>query len=261
MKQRIVSGSIFVLIFLIFVILGGNYFIAFTSFLSILAYKEIISLKKYPNAVVVLGLISMLFIILLNSLKFGYYVGFEYKSVILSFVLILLPALLPNLSNKYTLSDAFNLLGKILFIGLSFTSLNLFLLSNRYVFLYLALIVMSNDIFAYLTGKYLGKTKISKISPNKTLEGFIGGNIAGLIVGVVFYLIFIKSSLNIFLIIITTIILNVACQVGDLLFSKIKRENNIKDFSNLIPGHGGILDRLDSILFTSLIYLLIIILF
>ena len=93
-----------------------------------------------------------------------------------------------------------------------------------------------------------------EISPNKTWEGSIGGLLAGSVISLIFYN-FLISSIDIKLVIIT-IILSIVGQIGDLIMSKIKRENGIKDFSNILPGHGGILDRLDSSIFVVLAYAL-----
>jgi len=123
--------------------------------------------------------------------------------------------------------------------------------------LYIAIITILSDVFAYLFGSKFGKRHFTKISPNKTIEGSVAGLIIGTIGGVLFYIYMIDSSVNIIYIIGLTILLNIFGMVGDLIFSKIKRDNNIKDFSNLIPGHGGILDRLDSLIIASLVYLLI----
>ena len=261
MKKRLISGIIIVALFSLFYILGGNYFVAFTSFLAILAYKEIAFLKKYPNIVIILGLISMLALVILNSVYINYLIGIKYISILIPLILLTIPSLIPKYQKTYLLSDAFSLIGFISFVGIALSSINVFVLTNKITLLYLISIVCINDIFAYLIGKLIGKRKFSKISPNKTLEGTIAGNIFGLIGGIAFYLIFINANINILFLIIVTLILNISGQLGDLLFSKIKRENNIKDFSNLIPGHGGILDRLDSLLFTSLVYTIIIILF
>ena len=113
----------------------------------------------------------------------------------------------------------------------------------------------ATDIFAYFTGRYLGKHKFSKISPKKTIEGCIGGTLGALIV-VLVYTYFINKYLGInyysYLSIgIITIILSVISQIGDFAASTIKRYVDIKDYSELIPGHGGMLDRIDSLLFIS----------
>ena len=261
MKKRLLSGIVIVALFALFYILGGNYFVAFMSFIAILAYKEIAFLKKYPNIVIVLGLISMLSIVVLNSATANYYLGIKYLTILIPIILLTLPSLLPKYQKEYLLSDAFSLIGFIIFVGLGISTFNSIVLTNKIELLYLITVVCLNDIFAYLIGRAIGKHKFSKISPNKTLEGCIAGNIFGVVGGTLFYIFLINNSINIFFIIFVTLILSISGQLGDLLFSKIKRENDIKDFSKLIPGHGGILDRLDSLLFTSLVYLILIILF
>ena len=261
MKKRLLSGIIITALFITFYLLGGIYFVAFMGFVSILAYKEIAFLKKYPSIVIIFGLISMLSIVILNSAIANYFLGFKYISLLVPLILLTIPSLLPKYQNEYLLSDAFSLIGFIIFVGMGISTLNTIVLTNKIVLLYLIAIVCLNDIFAYLIGKLIGKHKFSKISPNKTIEGIIAGNIFGLTGGTIFYLIFINNQINIFFLIFVTLILTISGQLGDLIFSKIKRENNIKDFSKLIPGHGGILDRLDSLLFTSLVYLVFILLF
>ena len=110
------------------------------------------------------------------------------------------------------------------------------------------------DIFAFLIGKYAGKHKLNKISPNKSWEGCV----AGLTGGIVFYIIFTMilrnlhiCELNYLVMGILGCIVSLVSQIGDLAASSIKRHCEIKDFSNLMPGHGGMLDRFDSCLFIS----------
>ena len=107
-----------------------------------------------------------------------------------------------------------------------------------------------------------GRHKLAPlISPNKTIEGLIGGTLIGTLGGVIFYVLIIKDFQNIFMLILLTLFLSIIGQLGDLVKSSIKRNAGIKDFSNLIPGHGGILDRFDSIIFISLTYIVIVNLF
>lgn len=110
------------------------------------------------------------------------------------------------------------------------------------------------DIFAYFIGKHFGKHKFSKVSPKKSIEGCIGGTIGAVILMLVYtYVANTYWGMNYSYLFITVIgiILSLVGQIGDFAASSIKRFVDIKDFSNLIPGHGGMLDRIDSLIFLA----------
>lgn len=108
-------------------------------------------------------------------------------------------------------------------------------------------------------GKLFGKHKlIEKVSPKKTIEGSIIGSAFGTIIPSIYYIYMVDPGANILTVIFMTLILSIIGQLGDLVFSSIKRYFNIKDFSNIMPGHGGILDRIDSITMVVLAYQIII---
>jgi len=121
-----------------------------------------------------------------------------------------------------------------------------------------------SDTMAYVVGRKIGKTKIApKLSPKKSLEGLIGGIVGAALIGVIFAIIF-KSQLEesfsnpILLFGLTGAIGSVVSQIGDMAASAIKRNKGIKDYGTLIPGHGGILDRFDSVIFIApIVYLMI----
>jgi len=117
-----------------------------------------------------------------------------------------------------------------------------------------------NDSFAYLVGKNFGKTKLlERISPNKTFEGFFGGMVFTFIASYIIALYFTKLSVGTWLVFAG--IVSVFGVLGDLIESMFKRNAKVKDSSNFIPGHGGFLDRLDSVIFVApfiFIYLLMI---
>ncbi len=129
------------------------------------------------------------------------------------------------------------------------------------IMLYVCLACFMCDTGAYLFGVAFGKHKmIPAISPNKTWEGSIGGYVTGLVVSLVYGLLVLKQ-LPSGLVIAGSVVLPLVAQVGDLSFSSIKRRFQIKDFSNLIPGHGGVLDRIDSLVFCLMIFISLMILF
>jgi phosphatidate cytidylyltransferase len=119
-----------------------------------------------------------------------------------------------------------------------------------WIFLLLA-VIFAGDTSAYYVGSYWGRHKLSPaISPGKTIEGAIGGLAANLVVGAIGKTLFLPGlpwslSLLFFLAV------GIAGQLGDLFESEMKRSSNIKDSSNILPGHGGVLDRIDALLFAS----------
>ena len=119
---------------------------------------------------------------------------------------------------------------------------------------YIIFSAWGTDVFAYIIGKRFGKHKFSPVSPKKSIEGCIGGTL-GALVFIIPYTIFLNThyGMNIDYILISAIgiILSLIGQVGDFSASTIKRYVEIKDFSNLFPGHGGMLDRIDSVIFIA----------
>ncbi|MEN8211448.1 MAG: phosphatidate cytidylyltransferase [Thermodesulfobacteriota bacterium] len=115
--------------------------------------------------------------------------------------------------------------------------------------IWLLIVVFSNDTGAFYGGKFFGKNALSpNISPNKTIEGSIGGIITSSVVGFIFSVIFFKDFSLSFLMIPASFMLAVAGQIGDLFESAMKRASNIKDSGSILPGHGGMLDRIDGLL-------------
>ena len=128
-------------------------------------------------------------------------------------------------------------------------------LENGVLLIWYAIIsAWASDTFAYFIGKKYGKHKFSKVSPKKSIEGCIAGVIGAVIVALIYT--FAINEINsldysYIYIIIMTIILSIIGQIGDFAASSIKRYVDVKDYSNLIPGHGGMLDRIDSLIFLA----------
>jgi len=127
--------------------------------------------------------------------------------------------------------------------------------TGRYLVLFPFLAAFGSDIFALFAGKYLGRHKLAPaVSPKKTVEGSIGGLLGALLLTTLYCLalrMFFDISMPWAPLLITALIGAAVSQLGDLSFSLIKRENGVKDFGRILPGHGGILDRFDSLLFAA----------
>lgn len=127
------------------------------------------------------------------------------------------------------------------------------------VIIYLLIIIWSTDSFAYLVGRKIGKTKLApKISPNKTWEGAIGGTVVATALASIYLVAVEPIGMSLWISIIVTILLSITGQIGDLLESFVKRYYGVKDSGNILPGHGGILDRFDSLLLVSIIAFLVL---
>ena len=118
------------------------------------------------------------------------------------------------------------------------------------IFVFILLVIVSTDIGAYFIGSKIGKRKLAPLlSPNKSVEGSIGGIVLALLTTSI-YLNFITLPYSYIIMLLIAIILSITGQFGDLLESAFKRHFGVKDSGTILPGHGGILDRFDSILFT-----------
>ena len=142
-------------------------------------------------------------------------------------------------------------------------SLSIESLSNStglYLTLISCLLIVASDIGSFFIGKSLGKTALSPISPSKTIEGLIGGIMCSITVAI-FFALLLRWENPFLIAIFYGILVSLMALVGDLIESMMKRDAKLKDSGTFLPGHGGILDRIDSYIFTpSVIYYLIMIL-
>ncbi len=183
-----------------------------------------------------------------------YSVAFEnaisYSKVEIIFVVVLLLLIYTVIvKNRFTFDHAsFSLFGA-LYVGIGFYYLiETRLVGIEYV-VYALLVIWMTDTGAYFTGRKLGKRKLwPEISPNKTIEGSVGGILSAVVFACLFQAFFPITSSYSYLIVVT-IIASIIGQLGDLAASAIKRHYDVKDSGKLLPGHGGILDRFDSLLF------------
>ena len=160
--------------------------------------------------------------------------------------------------NKMSKKKNYLTISGYIFLSISFISV--YLLRNFFdeqksfiLFLFVIVICISTDIGGYIFGKILKGPRLTRISPNKTISGMIGSYILS-IISTIFYIYIYKEFFELTLhfniqIFILTILISSISQIGDILVSYFKRLSKIKNSGNLIPGHGGILDRIDGMLF------------
>jgi len=211
------------------------------------------------------------------------YLIYNYLFFIMCSILFTLICMLIVLLDKETTGeDLFRVTGLLFYTGVLFSLVlmlrynininvlneNFYRFRNGLALIYVYSIVVSTDTAAMLIGMSLGKGKkklCPNISPNKTIIGAISGLVFGTITGTLF-LFFLRNRITLINfelggLLIWTIcgfllsaILSIAVQLGDLLASKIKRAYELKDFSNILPGHGGVLDRFDSLIFSTAVF-------
>ncbi len=148
----------------------------------------------------------------------------------------------------------------VAYIGLSVSAVAYLQFRGVAVLIYVLLTVMLTDSFAYFVGIGIGKHKLAPtISPKKTVEGAIGGTLLAVPLASVFAVqTAVLESHPLAWIVLVGVLISITGQLGDLFASYLKRTYNIKDFSKLLPGHGGLLDRLDSTLLASLVFSVIL---
>ena len=249
LKTRVITAVIGFIIALGAITLGGPVYDILITLLALLGWREFVLLGKAKH-------VRM-------SIVWGYISILSANYMLCTFG-----------ENKYSLASvSFSVFG-LLYVGIGMTSLLMIRHDSIYmslsmpfelynwgtITLWLVLFTTwASDTFAYFAGRAFGKRKIvPSISPNKTLEGFIGGFIGCIITGAVFsYIVGIPWWMGIHVGMISGIL----APLGDLFESKIKRLCNVKDSGTLLPGHGGVLDRFDSLLFAAPITLIYILLF
>ncbi len=258
MGKRFISAFLLILILLPVYLAGGLAFTIALGIIALLALKEMLDLRKshskIPNGIVLISMCVLLFLVIY---EFGPVDGIPYLVVALLSLIFLLPTLFHYKSGEYETKDAFYLIGVIAFLGMAFHYILNLRRDAFYILSFLLLIPIVTDTCAMMFGSFFGHKKIAPIiSPNKTYVGTFFGTLFGTVFPSLFYY-FLISKEKVIEIVILSFLLSIVGQLGDLLFSKIKRENEIKDFSNLIPGHGGVLDRFDSSIFVILAFMIL----
>lgn len=236
--------------FILFIFLGGLPLKIFTIILSVIGMHEFynaLRAKEFnPISPVGYGLLALFYVFNNDFEKLMFLV------ILGTFILLIVPVI--NL--KYTFVDvAITLLG-FLYVGILFSFIYLVNIKEGGAFLVWLIFIGSwmTDTAAYYAGRFFGKRKLCpKVSPKKTIEGSIGGLLGAMLFCGLFGMAISSHipSIPIYNYFLIGALCGILSQFGDLVASSVKRYVGIKDYSNLIPGHGGILDRFDSILFSG----------
>ena len=243
MEKRVISTVVALAIIIPLIALGGIYFKIGMAVLSILSMYEILKLRKeLPIFIKVISYVLITLSVIISDVS------------LLPIILITMSILLVFFDkSEYNVNDFTFVTAFLVLLSTVFTYFIYIRNEDVNILIYLLLITILTDTFAFFGGKLFGKHKlIEKVSPKKTIEGSIIGSAFGTIIPSIYYIYMVDPGANILTVIFMTLILSIIGQLGDLVFSSIKRYFNIKDFSNIMPGHGGILDRFDSIIFVIL---------
>lgn len=257
MKKRVISAIVALIIVVPIILIGGYAYYIGVGIISVIGFHELLKVreeeKKIPMVMKGITLLTYLAIVMSAISTQGSF-SIDYRLFILNMFAFLIP-LIAMERKKYDAEDALFILAATLFLGISFNFLIVIRNMSLFYLLYVVLITIMSDTFAHFWGTKIGSVKLCpNVSPNKTVEGMIGGTIFGTFIGAAFFLTFINPNASVLLTGVISLALSLVAQFGDLVFSAIKRRYGVKDYGNIMPGHGGVLDRLDSIIFAILAF-------
>lgn len=257
MRVRTISAIAGLAVFIPFIILGGNYFAFSICVLAYMALYELSRMKQieYKNIIGFITTIALLLIVLPT----------EYTLTILSdknsqFLYYLCGMLLLVLTvyryRSFNFEDAAVLMFGCLYVGFGFRYMIIIRDMGIDTLMYLFCVIWATDVGAYCIGRLFGKRPLaSYVSPNKTIEGSLGGVIVAMFTGMVYYRIFLPDLGNTEHVWLLSVIISIVGQCGDLVESALKRHFKVKDSGKFLPGHGGVLDRFDSLIFASFMFM------
>src|SRR5690625_244104 len=254
MKQRILTAIIGLIIFIPIIWYGKLPFVITTYLLASIALFELARMY-FVKSTIVYFVLSVVFLWMFMLPKESFMIGYitVTKLSIIVTLLIVLLILTVVTKNQFTFDHAAYMLLTTLYVGIAFYSITSLRFAGLNYFLFVLILIWTTDSAAYFSGRFFGKHKLwPAISPNKTIEGAIGGVIAAIVIGVVFHLVY-PFDESYGYVIIFAFVISVVGQMGDLVASAIKRHYDVKDFGKIFPGHGGILDRLDSFSFVLIV--------
>lgn len=254
--KRILSSAILLPIVIVLFVCTNKYVIdIFISLIAIRAFYEYTKTCKGKVKIISwLGYISCGIISIIHIIPYDYIKIILSLMIPIALLILFLQVIITNMKWNlndlvYTFFGIAYILGFMIFIPILYGTEN-----GKFLIWYLLISSWGTDIVAYVIGRNFGKHKFSKVSPNKSIEGCTAG-LVGATVSMVLYTYvlntFFAQNISYIAIAIIGIILSAISQIGDFAASSIKRYLDVKDFSDLIPGHGGMLDRIDSVIFIA----------
>ncbi|HWJ03777.1 MAG TPA: phosphatidate cytidylyltransferase [Verrucomicrobiae bacterium] len=247
---RVISAAILGPLLLYVLFLGGNYLLVVTLLLTLVALHELFNMsrglgfKAWQNV----GYLAALFVVLAAYFEQGKYLPL----MLVVWLLICLSYIVINFPQQGIGNLGFNFLA-VLYVSLLFAHMPLLrnLAQGTYLIFLTFVTTWATDTGAYFAGRAMGRNKLApKVSPNKTVEGAIGGLVAAALVAAAIGYLVPNNAFTTTKLVLLGIAVAITGQMGDLAESAIKRFAGVKDSGKLIPGHGGVLDRFDSVLFT-----------
>ncbi|MCK8141654.1 phosphatidate cytidylyltransferase [Flavobacterium sp. I-SCBP12n] len=277
--KRAISGAVYIVLLLVSILYSTEtFFILFGIFLIIAIYEFCNLVQIHKVFPILFGTILYTTVTLFShynksttenlnhifNTKFAFTINIETLNIILLVICLvvslkcILFLFYDNIQKISNSSKYLYLLGYIILPFIFITKISFGVKDyNPKIIIGLFILVWTNDTFAYIVGKSIGKTKLlEKISPKKTVEGFLGGIIFAVLAGYLISKYYIKASpehsdRSILIWTSIAVIVGIAGTIGDLIESKFKRIAGVKDSGSIMPGHGGILDRLDSVIFVA----------
>ncbi len=250
LKTRVITAIVALAIFIPLILIGHLPLTIAAIALAIVAMSEILIMKKMflTSFAAIMSYLGVAIITVPQS-----WLAWlpDHFNRLTTFYLVVILILLHTVVHKgrFSFDDAGVLILGMLYIGMGF---NAFIQARAVGFttlLYGMLIVWLTDSGAYIFGRQFGKHKLApKVSPNKTIEGSVLGTIFATMILAIYLLFFHVGYDNYFMMVLATLLLSIFGQFGDLIESALKRYYGVKDSGRILPGHGGILDRFDSML-------------
>lgn len=248
MKTRTITAIIAMAVFLPVVVYGKLPLLIMAYLLAIVALKEVLNMKNI-KLYSLPGIISVVAICLIMLPEKSKLVALDYQVPFLILMSLIMLSYTVMSKNRFNFVDAAFCMLAVAYIGIGFMYFYETRNNGLIYILFALLIVWVTDTGAYIFGRLFGKNKLwPEISPNKTIEGFVGGILSSTIIAIIFSINY-DMPLSILPLILVTWLFSMFGQLGDLVESALKRHFDVKDSGNLLPGHGGILDRFDSFIF------------